>query len=155
VRPWFGVAHGGKLSCIEAIPASRRNAMPLVRIDLPAGKTATWKRAVADGVHAALVETVAIPADDRFQVLSEHTPENLIFDTGYMGIARSDDFTLVQIFWSVGRNDTLKRALFAAIARNLSNDPGLRPEDVMVALSENTRVDWSFGNGIAQYVPGP
>jgi hypothetical protein len=55
----------------------------------------------------------------------------------------------------VGRNDTLKRALFAAIARNLSNDPGLRPEDVMVALGENTRIDWSFGNGIAHYVQGP
>jgi hypothetical protein len=88
-------------------------------------------------------------------VLNEHAPENLIFDAGYMGIARSADFTLVQIFWSVGRSDTLKRALFAAIARNLSNDPGLRPEDVMVALGENTRVDWSFGNGIAHYVPGP
>ena len=71
-----------------------------------------------------------------------------------MGVARSADFTLVQIFWSVGRSDALKRALFAAIARNLSHDPGLRPEDVMVALGENTRVDWSFGNGIAHYVPG-
>jgi phenylpyruvate tautomerase PptA (4-oxalocrotonate tautomerase family) len=155
VRVWFGAVRGGSFFCTEAIPASRRKAMPLVRIDLPAGKTARWKRAVADGVHAALVETVAIPADDRFQVLNEHAPENLIFDAGYMGIARSPDFTLVQIFWSVGRNDTLKRALFAAIARNLSNDPGLRPEDVMVALGENTRIDWSFGNGIAHYVQGP
>lgn len=129
--------------------------MPLVRIDVPLGKTAQWKRAVADGVHAALVEAVAIPPDDRFQVLAEHAPENLIFDAGYMGIARSADFTLVQIFLSVGRTDNLKRALFAAIARNLAADPGLRPQDVMVALGENTRVDWSFGNGLAQYVPGP
>jgi len=129
--------------------------MPLVRIDLPHGKTAAWKRAVADGVHAALVETLAIPPDDRFQVLGEHAPENLIFDKGYMGIERSADFALVQIFLSVGRSDDLKRALYAAIARNLADDPGLRPQDLMVALGENTRVDWSFGNGVAQYVPGP
>ena len=61
----------------------------------------------------------------------------------------------VQVFLSVGRDDAKKRALYAAIARNLAAKPGLRKEDVMIALVENTRVDWSFGNGIAQYVPGP
>jgi 4-oxalocrotonate tautomerase len=129
--------------------------MPLVRIDLPAGKPAAWKRAIADGVHAALVETAGVPLDDRFQILRENAPDERIVDPAYMGIARSADFTLVQIFLSVGRSDAIKRALYAAIARNLAADPGLRPQDVMIALDENTRVDWSFGNGIAQYVPGP
>jgi phenylpyruvate tautomerase PptA (4-oxalocrotonate tautomerase family) len=129
--------------------------MPLVRIELPAGKTNEWRRNVADGVHAALVETVGVPPTDRFQVLTEHAPDALIFDPTYMDIARGPDFTLVQVFLSVGRDDAKKRALYAAIARNLAAKPGLRKEDVMIALVENTRVDWSFGNGIAQYVPGP
>ena len=129
--------------------------MPLVRIELPAGKSAAWKRAIADGVHAALVETAGVPADDRFQILSEKTPELRIVDPNYLGIARTEDFVLVQIFLSVGRSDAIKRSLYAAIARNLAADPGLRPQDAMIALAENTRVDWSFGNGIAQYVPGP
>ena len=129
--------------------------MPLVRIDLPAGKSIAWKRAIADGVHAALVETAGVPADDRFQILSEQDPAMRIVDPNYLGIARSHDFTLVQIFLSVGRSDAIKRSLYAAIARNLAADPGLRPQDAMVTLAENTRVDWSFGNGLAQYVPGP
>jgi phenylpyruvate tautomerase PptA (4-oxalocrotonate tautomerase family) len=129
--------------------------MPLVRIELPAGKPAAWKRAVADGVHAALVETAGVPADDRFQILSEQTRDMRIVDPNYLGIARTDDFVLVQIFLSAGRSDAVKRSLYAAIARNLASDPGLRPQDAMIALAENTRVDWSFGNGIAQYVPGP
>jgi hypothetical protein len=78
-----------------------------------------------------------------------------IVDPNYLGIARTNDFVLVQIFLSVGRNDAIKRSLYAAVVRNLAADPGLRPQDVMIALAENTRVDWSFGNGIAQYVPGP
>jgi phenylpyruvate tautomerase PptA (4-oxalocrotonate tautomerase family) len=129
--------------------------MPLVRIELPAGKPAAWKRAVADGVHAALVETAGVPTDDRFQILSEQTRDMRIVDPNYLGIARTDDFVLVQIFLSAGRSDAVKRGLYAAIARNLASDPGLRPQDAMIALAENTRVDWSFGNGIAQYVPGP
>jgi hypothetical protein len=56
---------------------------------------------------------------------------------------------------SAGRSDAIKRSLYAAIAGNLAANPGLRPQDAMITLVENTRVDWSFGNGVAQYVPGP
>jgi 4-oxalocrotonate tautomerase len=129
--------------------------MPLVRIELPAGKSAAWKHAIADGVHAALVETAGVPIDDRFQILSEQAPDLRIVDPNYLGIARTNDFVLVQVFLSVGRSDAIKRSLYAAIVRNLAADPGLRPQDTMIALTENTRVDWSFGNGIAQYVPDP
>lgn len=127
--------------------------MPLVRIDIAEGKPEAWIKAVADGVHAALVATGTVPADDRFQVIGEHKPARLIADPNYMNIARGPDFTLVQIFWSAGRSDDIKRGLYAAIARNLAANPGLRPEDVMVALSEANRIDWSFGHGIAQYRP--
>jgi hypothetical protein len=132
---------------------NKEDAMPLVRIDIPEGKPEAWIRAVADGVHAALVSTGTVPAADRFQVIGEHKPGRLIADPNFQGFARGPDFTLVQIFWSVGRANDIKRGLFAAIARNLAADPGLRGDDVMIALTESTRVDWSFGGGIAQYVP--
>ena len=32
---------------------------------------------------------------------------------------------------------------------------GTRPEDVAISLVESTREDWSFGNGVAQYVVLP
>ena len=127
--------------------------MPLVRIDIPEGKPEAWIRAVADGVHDALVATDTVPQADRFQVLAEHKPGRLIADPDFQGFARGPDFTLVQIFWSQGRANDIKRGLYAAIARNLAADPGLRGDDVMIALTESTRVDWSFGGGIAQYVP--
>lgn len=127
--------------------------MPLVRIDVPEGKSDAWIRAVADGVHAALVATGTVPAADRFQVVAEHKPGRLIADPNFQGFARGPDFTLVQIFWSAGRSNDVKRGLYAAIARNLAAGAGLRGDDVMIALTESTRVDWSFGDGLAQYVP--
>ena len=125
--------------------------MPLVRISVREGKDPSYRMAVADAVHEAMVATIAIPAADRFQVVTEHTAEGLVYDPGYLGIRRTEDVVLVQITLSAGRTVEIKKALFAKIAENLSKSPGLRKEDVFVNLVEVVKENWSFGNGEAQY----
>jgi hypothetical protein len=90
--------------------------MPLVRISLLRGKPASYRRKVGDAVHRALVETIDVPTKDRFQILSEHDPEDLVYDREYLGIARSRDLVIIQITLSAGRSLYLKRALYRAIA---------------------------------------
>ncbi len=51
--------------------------MPLVRISLLKGKPASYRRKVGDAIHQALVETINVPAKDRFQVITEHDPEDV------------------------------------------------------------------------------
>jgi 4-oxalocrotonate tautomerase len=46
--------------------------MPLVRIALREGKTEEYRKALGDGVHRALIEAMDAPAQDRFQVITEH-----------------------------------------------------------------------------------
>lgn len=123
--------------------------MPLVRLDLPQN-LADQARPIADAVHSALVSAIGIPADDRFQVINLHDPAHLIIDANYLGIARSPNALIVQIYLRQGRTVDLKKALYAAIAANLVA-LGLRAEDVLVSLSENDLPDWSFGLGLAQY----
>jgi phenylpyruvate tautomerase PptA (4-oxalocrotonate tautomerase family) len=125
--------------------------MPLVRISLIEGKTKDYKYALADGVHRALVEALEIPAQDRFQVLTEHPPGGLIYDPSYLGIERSDDIVLVQITLSTGRKPGQKKKLFKRMAEILQEKPGLRPQDLMINLVEVAWENWSFGNGEAQY----
>jgi len=125
--------------------------MPLVRIDVLEGRTPDQLAAIGDGVHRAMVETIAVPALDRFQVISRHPPARLIFDPEYLGIHRSPDIVIIQITLNAGRTVEKKRALYVAIARNLAANPGVRPADVFVSLVEVPRENWSFGNGIAQY----
>jgi phenylpyruvate tautomerase PptA (4-oxalocrotonate tautomerase family) len=125
--------------------------MPLVRIDVLLGRTPEQLRAIADGVHRALIEAIGIPEADRFQVVSQHSEGRLVFDSAYLGIHRTAGVVFVQITMSSGRTLEQKRALFAAIARNLSADSGVRPEDVFINLVEVVKENWSFGNGIAQY----
>jgi phenylpyruvate tautomerase PptA (4-oxalocrotonate tautomerase family) len=125
--------------------------MPLVRISLREGKDAAYRRAVADSVHDAMVATIGIPAADRFQVVTEHGADGLIYDPGYLGIKRSDDVVFVQITMSTGRTVEIKKALYGRIAENLAKNAGLRKEDVFVNLVEVVKENWSFGNGEAQY----
>jgi Tautomerase enzyme. len=125
--------------------------MPLVRIFLREGTTPQYRKAIGDGVHRAMVETIAIPEDDHFQVVSEHQANDLIYDAGYLGVKRSDQVVLVQITLSAGRKPGQKRALFKRMAELLENSPGLRREDLLINLVETTWENWSFGNGEAQY----
>ena len=125
--------------------------MPLVRIDMLTGRSDDETRSIGDGVHRALVEAIGIPAADRFQVITRHASGDLVFDPAYLGIARTEGVVFVQITMSLGRTLEQKRALYAAIARNLSAGAGVRPEDVFVNLVEVAKENWSFGNGIAQY----
>lgn len=123
--------------------------MPFVRIDMMDHMPHSLRREIADAVHSALVATVGIPSDDRFQIISTHT-NSLIYDPGYLGIARTDNIVMIEIHLSVGRTLEIKKALFAGIKNRLV-ELGLRGEDVMIHLIETQPVNWSFGNGIAQY----
>lgn len=125
--------------------------MPFVRIALRQGKPAKYRRAIVDGVHAAMVEAANVPPLDRFQILTEHAPEDLIYDASYLGIARTDDIVMIQITLNQ-RPTNVKLALYQAIADRLASDPGVRREDVLISLVPVAPEDWSFGHGKAQYV---
>ena len=128
--------------------------MPLVRISLKEGKSPSHKAAIGEAIHRAMVETINVPADDRFQIFSEHGEGGLIYDPAYLGIKRSDDIVVIQITLNAGRTLEQKRALYRAIADRLARDPGLRKEDVLVNLVEVPKENWSFGNGEASYAKG-
>jgi len=126
--------------------------MPLVRISVLRGKPAGLRRQIGDAVHRAMVQTISVPALDRFQVLNEYEPGDLVYDPDYLGIARTDGLVIVQITLSEGRSVEQKRALYQAIAANLAA-LGLRREDVWINLVEVRKENWSFGNGEASYAP--
>lgn len=128
--------------------------MPLVRISLREGTTPEYRKALADGVHRAMVEALGVPADDRFQVVTEHSPAGLFYDPHYLGIERSDRVVFVQITLSMGRKPAQKRTFYRRAAELLAESPGLRPQDLFINLVEVAWENWSFGNGEAQYMEG-
>jgi len=125
--------------------------MPFVRIDLAAGKSPDYRRTIGDVVYDAMRTAINVPEHDRFQVITEHRLENLIFDRTYLGIERSDDCILIQVTMNEGRTVEKKQAFYKAIADGLHERLQLRREDVFISLVEAKKENWSFGNGVAQY----
>lgn len=125
--------------------------MPLVRISLLAGKPESYLQKVGDVVHRSMMETINVPAQDRFQLITEHSKAQFIYDPSYLNIRRSDDLIMIQITLNQGRTTEMKKALYKRIAELLENELNLRKEDVLISLVEVPKENWSFGNGEAQY----
>jgi 4-oxalocrotonate tautomerase len=126
--------------------------MPLVRIDLRRGKSAAYKKAISDGVYQALREIFTVPENDRFMVVTDRAEEDFLYESSYLGIAHSTDFVMLQITVSNTRTVEQKQALYARIVELLEKNPGIRRQDVMINLIDVGKENWSFGNGVAQYV---
>jgi 4-oxalocrotonate tautomerase len=126
--------------------------MPLARIDLVEGKSADYRNAIGDVVYQGVVDVLKAPKDDRFQVITEHPEQGFIADPTYFGIERSRDCVFIQVTISEGRTVGQKLAFYKAVADGLHQRIGLRREDVFINLIEVKKENWSFGNGVAQYV---
>ena len=125
--------------------------MPLVRIDLQKGKDTAYRQKAGQIVYQAMVACTGVPPNDHFQIIGEHSADNFFFDPDYLGIHRTNDLIMVQIFFNEGRSVAQKQALYKAIAEGLSASLQVRPEDVFITLVEVRKENWSFGNGVAQY----
>ena len=125
--------------------------MPLVRVDLARGKSADYRRTLGEVIYEAMIRTLNVPKDDRFQVITEHSPEGLIIDPTYLGIQRTQDCIVIQLFLNEGRTTEVKKAFYRAVADGLHERLALRTEDVFINLVEVKKENWSFGRGEAQY----
>ena len=128
--------------------------MPLVRIDVVEGRrTAEQLRLLADTVQEVMLDVFAAPPRDRYQIVTEHRPGQLICEDTGLGLERTDDLVVLQVFQQ-GRSEEQKRALYAELAKRLEEAAGLAPSDLIVSVMGNSREDWSFGLGRAQFLEG-
>lgn len=127
--------------------------MPLVRIDMLKGKSEQYRTQVGEIVYRTLLDVLNVPQNDRFQIVTEHTQDELIFDPDYLGVHRSDDCIFFQITLNSGRPVELKQRFYRTLADRLHEVLKVRREDVFINLIDVPKENWSFGNGEAQYVP--
>ena len=107
--------------------------MPFVRIEIQAGKTGQYKRALLHGVRRALTSAVGVGDDRIMQRIIEFEPENLdIPDT------KSDRLTMIEIAM-LPREAEVKRALYGEIVKSLSFSPGIAADDIMIIVNEPDR----------------
>jgi hypothetical protein len=117
--------------------------MPLVRIDLDRELYDSLHEQIGLEVHQAQVETIRCPPDDKFQIFTPHGAKELKFDPHYNNVDRQSlvviQITLVHLY-----SVKTKTLLYHAIVDRLTA-LGIRPEDILISLIENSYEDWYGG----------
>jgi|SRR4030081_2940560 phenylpyruvate tautomerase PptA (4-oxalocrotonate tautomerase family) len=124
--------------------------MPLIHINLRAGKPEAYRQAIFDSLYRAIREALSVPEDDQFMTITEHEAANFRHGDAY-GVARSNDLVYVQITVFDTRTAEQKKALYKRTAELLGESPGIRPENVFVNVLEAAKENWSVGHGLAQF----
>lgn len=128
--------------------------MPFVRINLAETASPEVVRAISDVVYDAMINVVNVPLHDKFQVVTRHAPDELVYpEEGYLGVTYTPGIVFIQITWNTGRTVEVKKAFYRAVADGIHAKAGVRKEDVWISLVEVNRENWSFGNGEMQYAP--
>lgn len=118
--------------------------MPIIRIDIQAGKSTAYKRDILRGVRDAVTTTLGAP-DDRVMQRIIETPADDIDVTD----VRSDRLTIIEISMLPGRGPDLKEALYNAIVANLGDRPGIHARDVTVIVNDPSAECFAIG-GVMQ-----
>ena len=125
--------------------------MPLVRIDLPNSIEPERRGLIGDVVYQAMADILNVPDGDKFQIITVHDADSLRIDPAYLGIDRSAKAFIIDTTLNAGRTVELKRQFYATVAERLTAEADVRPQDVLIVLTEVAKENWSFGNGEAQY----
>jgi phenylpyruvate tautomerase PptA (4-oxalocrotonate tautomerase family) len=118
--------------------------MPLVKVEIFAGKSKEYKKKLLDSIHSALVESFMIPESDRMQRLYEIDKGNLEISQG-----RSNKFTLIELTVFKGRSIDAKRKLYKAIVRNLYGSLAIDGSDILIVINEQPLENWGLNGGQA------
>ena len=120
--------------------------MPFVTISILDGKGKDYIKKVSDSVNEAVIETMNFPDDDRYQVINQLSDECLQYQD------RVDDRIMMHLVMRSGRSNKSKQAFYRKVVEYLSDRVQIKPENVFITITENHDVDFSFKNGIAQFV---
>jgi len=111
-----------------------------------------FRRRVGEIIYQTMMETINVPPRDNFHIITEHSSESLVYDPEYLNIERTDGIVIIQITLNEGRTTELKKAFYRKLAERLHEELDIRVEDVLISLVEVKKENWSFGNGVAQYI---
>ena len=117
------------------------------------GRTDAELKTLLDAAHEAMLESLKVPARDRYQIVHEHKASRMIIQDTGLDIPRTDKIVMLQVT-SRPRSEEMKTAFYRLLTEKLQAKCGIEPTDVMVNFVINSDADWSFGRGRAQFLVG-
>ena len=127
--------------------------MPLLQFDVIQGRSESELKMLLDAAHRAVLAAFKVPERDRYQIVQENKAYQMVFEDTGLGLQRTDNLVMVRVFTSP-RSDEQKHFFMAELAREFKENCGIEGSDLMITFITNDKGDWSFGNGVAQYITG-
>ncbi|ALV93565.1 MULTISPECIES: tautomerase family protein [Pantoea] len=127
--------------------------MPLLTFDIIQGRSESEIRTLLDAAHRAVLTAFKVPARDRYQIVHENKSYQMVFQDTGLGFERTDNLVMVRVYTSP-RSEEQKSLFMAELARELLENCGVKGTDLMISFITNSKGDWSFADGEAQYLTG-
>ena len=127
--------------------------MPLLTFDVIQGRSESEIRTLLDAAHRAVLTAFKVPERDRYQIVHENKGYQMVFQDTGLGFKRTDNLVMVRVYTSP-RSEEQKTLFMAELARELLENCGVKGTDLMISFITNSKGDWSFADGEAQYLTG-
>jgi phenylpyruvate tautomerase PptA (4-oxalocrotonate tautomerase family) len=116
--------------------------MPLVTITLLEGKDQAFIKSLSETIHTAMQETIICPPDVLFHKIHEMKKGHMIYLDNFRSTQRSEDMIWLECNIKAGRSAEQKQAMFKRISNDLYSKLGVRKEDIIIVIRENSPEDW-------------
>ena len=120
--------------------------MPFVTVNILEGKSKEYIKKISDSINEAVIETMDFPDDDRYQVINQLSDDSL----QYQG--REEDRVMMHLVMRSGKTKKKKQAFYKKVVEYLNHRLQIKPENVFITITENHDIDFSFKDGVAQFV---
>jgi len=127
--------------------------MPLLIFEVIEGRSEAELKTLLDAAHRAVLSAFEVPQRDRYQIVHENKAHHMVIEDTGLNLARTRDLVVVRVITSP-RAEEQKQRFYADLSRELKESCGIESSDLMVSITTNGKGDWSFGNGVAQYLTG-
>ncbi|MBI3446296.1 MAG: tautomerase family protein [Magnetospirillum sp.] len=114
----------------------------MVHLLVPHSMPQAKRQSVSEGVHQALADTLGVPGNGMFQLITAYDETNIAMSPDFLGVPRGPNFVFIQISVMNARTNEEKRALMRAVRTNLAARAGLGNEDMMINLAESDAANW-------------
>ncbi len=127
--------------------------MPLMRIDMIRGRSQSEIKQILDIAYHAASTALHLRPRDRYQIVTQHDPDEMIIEDVGLGFERTSAFLMFSLT-SSPRKVADKQQFYQLLVHDLHEQLGIAPADVMINITTNSYEDWSFGDGQAQFLNG-
>jgi 4-oxalocrotonate tautomerase family enzyme len=113
--------------------------MAQVKIYTKKGISKERKRMLSDAIHESLMETLALPADKKFQRFMLLESEDFIYPDD-----RGNAYMIIELIMFEGRSTETKKELIRTLIKKTTDALDVEARDIEITIIETPKSNWGI-----------